>query len=110
MSNTQGLPASAGCRCLQFKLNSGLALETRNNFKEVAGVGIAGRPEHPHQAFGRVAGNLCQFIEADGGVDIVAQHPLAGFYVSGQEALDPPREATPYGKQDPVAPSRELSP
>ena len=55
---------------------------------KIAGVGVAGRPEHAHQALGRLAGQGRQFLEPDGGVDVVTQNDLANFKVSGKQALN----------------------
>ena len=63
-------------------------LQSVNDRKQVAGIRVAARPEHPHQAFCRCPCVLGEFVEADRRVDVVAQHRLAGFDIAREKAIN----------------------
>jgi len=46
---------------LQFELNMGLLLQRGKNFEQIPGVRIPRRPQHPHQALGRMACDFRRF-------------------------------------------------
>jgi hypothetical protein len=50
-----------------------LLLQVTEHGEQVAGLGIAARPEHAHQALGRPAGSAAQLLETDRRVDMIAQ-------------------------------------
>ena len=54
--------------------------------KRILRLGITLRSQHTHQAFGRAMRNLGQPDEPDGGIDVVAEHGLAGLSPSGSFA------------------------
>src|ERR1019366_3478143 len=81
------LTPRCGCQCSKLKVNTRLFLKTRNNLEQVPGVRVSRRAEHPHQALGRVICDGRKFMEANGGVDVVAQYSLSGFHIPCKKAL-----------------------
>ena len=67
-----------------FKLDALVLLNAADDVKQVAGLGIAIRPEHAHEAFGRLVGEGTQFFEADGRVDVVPEYDLVCIKVSSE--------------------------
>ena len=63
-------------------------LNAADDVKQVAGLGIAIRPEHAHEAFGRLVGEGTQFFEPNGRVDVVPEYDLACVDVSGKQEID----------------------
>src|SRR5258708_33102168 len=57
-------------------------LQVGDDFKQVAGLGIAPGSEHPHQAFRRAAGNAAQFGESNRGIDEKAKKNLPPFHLT----------------------------
>ena len=82
-----------------LEVNSLLLLEAAENRKQVAGLRIAVGAEHAHQALGRLGGHVAKLLKADSSVDIIAQHRLAGFHVTGEQAFNPfPKECFTEGR------------
>ena len=69
--------------CLDFEADAFVLLNVADDLEQVAGLGVARRSEHSHEALGLFAGEGCELLESDGGVDVVAQEDLAGVGVSG---------------------------
>jgi hypothetical protein len=63
-------------------------LEVAEHGEQILRLRIAVRSEHPHQALCGDASRRGEPLEAQGGVDVIAQDCLARRYVSGQERLD----------------------
>ena len=63
-------------------------LKVSQDFEEVAGLRVAARAEHAHQALRRLVDGGGEFLEALRGVDVVAQHRLAGIDVAREERVD----------------------
>lgn len=88
LSARSGLDALPRGRSLHFEPNFFLPLKIMNDLKQVTSLRIPRRAEHAHQALRRVARASCQFIEAHGRVNVIAQHSFARFHVSGEKALN----------------------
>jgi hypothetical protein len=71
-------------------------LKVSQDFEEVAGLRVAARAEHAHQALRRLVDGGGKFVEALRGVDLVAQHRLAGVDVAGEERGDLGQESRLY--------------
>ena len=65
-----------------------MLLNAADDLEQVASVGIASRPEHSHEALGRLVGKGAKLLEPHGGVDVVTQHDLARIDVPGKQAFD----------------------
>src|SRR6516164_7649431 len=72
-----------------MQLQAGLLLQVAEHAEEVARLRVAARPEHADQALGRCRGRRAQLLEADRGLDVVAQDSLAGVDIAGQHGVDP---------------------
>jgi hypothetical protein len=64
-----------------------LLLQVAEHGEEVARLRIAARAEHAHEALGRRPGGAAERLEADRGVDVVAQHGLPGLEVALEHGL-----------------------
>ena len=65
-----------------------MILNAADNLEEIAGVGIAGRPEHAHETLRRLVRQRAKLLEPDCGVDIVTQYDLARIDITGKQAFD----------------------
>ena len=74
--------------CLYFKLDAFVLLDAADDFEQVSSVGIASRPEHSHEALGRLVGKGAKLLEPHGGVDVVTQHDLARIDIPGKQTFD----------------------
>ncbi len=70
------------------KPDARLLLQSADDAEEVARLRVAARAEHADQAFGGRAGGLRELLEADGGLDVIAQDGFAGVDVAGQQGVD----------------------
>src|SRR5712692_2643462 len=64
-------------------------LQKTDNFEKVVRSRVAGRSEHPHEAFGRDVRGLGEFGKTDGCVDVVAQDGLGRGDIAGEHGFDP---------------------
>ena len=74
--------------CLHFEVKTLALLKAADDLEQVPSLRIAVRTEHAHQALGRLFGQSAQLLKPDRGVDVVAQHRLAGVHITRQQALD----------------------
>ncbi len=65
-----------------------MLLDAADDLKQVASVGIASRPEHAHEALGRLVGKGPKLLESHGGVDIVSKQYLARLDIPGKQTFD----------------------
>jgi hypothetical protein len=63
-------------------------LQSGQDAGEVRGRGAAFGTEHAHQAFGRDARAFLEIVKTGCGVDIVAEHCLAGCEIAVDDAFD----------------------
>src|SRR5262245_22015490 len=63
-------------------------LKIAEDAKQIPRLRIATRSEHADQALGLGARGLAELLEADGGLDVVAQDRLAGVHVAGKHDFD----------------------
>ena len=63
-------------------------LHTAYYLEEVAGLGIAIRSEHAHEALWRLVSKSAKLLEANSCVYVVAQYDLASIDVSRKQTLD----------------------
>jgi hypothetical protein len=60
-------------------------LEMSDDLEQVAGLRISAGPEHTHETLGGFSCEDRQFLEADRGVDVIAQHRPSGIDIAGQQ-------------------------
>jgi hypothetical protein len=60
-----------------------------DHLKQVARLGIAFRPEHTRETLTRLVIIKGQFLESDRRINILTQHHLAGFDITGKQTFDP---------------------
>ena len=63
-------------------------LQHLNDREEALRRRVAAWPEHALETFGGKARRFRQAVEGDAGVDVVAQHGLAGVEVAGEQFVD----------------------
>jgi hypothetical protein len=77
-----------GAAGTDFEMDAFGTLQVADDFEKIFGLGVAGWPEHAHEAFGRTIGGVAEFGEANGGVDEIAEDELAGFDIAGEEIVE----------------------
>jgi len=82
------MQASLCCGRTHFETNFFLLLKIVDDLKQITSLRVPGRPEHPHEALGRMTRALRQFVEANGGVNVISQHDFTRLYISRDKALD----------------------
>src|SRR5829696_5819543 len=70
------------------KFQTRALLKIAENAKEVLGLRITSRTEHPDQTLGLGPGRFAKLFKADGCLDIIAQDRLAGFDIPAQHRID----------------------
>jgi hypothetical protein len=63
-------------------------LEVVDHFKEIAGLRIAARAEHAHEALRRSLCPATQFLETERCVDMIAKYRFSGVEFPYEQALD----------------------
>ena len=85
--------------CLDLEADALVLLDVADDLAQVAGVGVARRSEHAHEALGRLAGEGAELFESDRGVDVIAKQDLAGVGVAGKQGFDAfGQQALPKGR------------
>jgi hypothetical protein len=64
------------------------ALKVTNHLKQIAGLRIAARAQHAHEALRRALRPTTQLLEPDRRVDVVAKNPLSGLELAREKTLD----------------------
>jgi len=85
-----------------LQAHSLLSLKKRDDLKQVAGMWIAGRGKHAHQALRRAVRSLRQFGKSNRGIDEVPQNGLPSLHISGEKALDSFAEKFPAESRVPL--------
>ena len=83
------LRARGGAPRPDFKLHALRFLQVFDDLKQIFRLGIAMRPEHPHQTLCGTMRDFAQLVESHGCLDEIAQNDLAGFNVAGEKVFDP---------------------
>src|SRR3954447_12537636 len=85
------LMRAACCRrpLCDVKFQTRALLKITDNAKEVLGLRITARTEHPDKTLGLGPGRFAKLFKADGCLDIVTQDRLAGFDIPAQHRIYP---------------------